>query len=164
MEMGEQLDVYDPLVNQESLVLYLIKDGEGWVKISSDEPVVGTQLIPWLQMSHDCRPLLKRQVNLGERLTYHVKQEESPGNSYKVVPSEWAVVKVTHYEPSDLVELPEFRGITIAYCERQPLSAEEMAAMSYEIISQVSVDSFGGDEAAYQRFLQSEASHQYVRD
>ncbi|HAG83750.1 MAG TPA: hypothetical protein DCL61_22025 [Cyanobacteria bacterium UBA12227] len=161
--MIEELDTYDPLADKETLVLYLIQEGNKWVKISSDEPVVGTQLIPLLQMSHDSRPILKRKVTLGERLTYHVKQEGSPWNSYNVVPSEWVVVKVTHYEPSDLAELPDFRGITIAYCERQPLSPEEIERMSYEIISKVSVDSFGGDEDAYQRFLESEESHKYVR-
>lgn len=163
MEMVEELDIYDPLADKESLVLYLIKDDDKWVKITSDEPVVGTQLLPLLQMSHDYRPLLKRKVNLGERLTFHVKQEGSPWHTYKVVPSEWVVIKVTHYEPSDLAEIPEFREIKIAYCERQPLSNEEIEAMSYEIISKVSVDSFGGDEEAYKRFLASEESKKYVR-
>ena len=35
--------------------------------------------------------------------------------------------------------------------------------MTYEIVSQVSVDSFGGDKEAYQQFLASQESKQYVR-
>jgi hypothetical protein len=160
---AEGLETYDPLADKETLVLYLIQEDDKWVEISSDEPVIGTQLMPLLQMSYDYRPLLKRQVKLGERLTYHVKQEKSPWNAYKVVPSEWVVTKVTQYEPSDLAELPEFRGVAIAYCERQPLSPEQIEAMSYEIVSQVSVDSFGGDREAYEKFLASEESKKYVR-
>jgi hypothetical protein len=59
--------------------------------------------------------------------------------------------------------MPEFRDVQIAYCERQPLTPEEAEAMTYEIVSQVSVDSFGGDKEAYQQFLASQESKQYVR-
>jgi hypothetical protein len=83
-----------------------------------------------------------------------------------VVPSDWVVVKVFRYE-ADLSEiegeLPEFRDVQIAYCSRQPLTPEEAEAMTYEIVSKVSVDSFGGDREAYQKFLASEQSKPYVQ-
>lgn len=159
----EDPEIYDPLANKSTLVIYMIQSGDKWVEINSDELAIGNQMVRNLRLSYDHRPIHKRGVKIGERLTYHVRQEGSPWNTYKVVPSEWAIARVTHYEPSDLEELPEFRGITIAYCVRQPLSPEEVDAMSYEIVSKVSVDSFGGDEEAYQKFLTSEQSKGYVR-
>jgi hypothetical protein len=39
--------------------------------------------------------------------------------------------------------MPEFGDVQIAYCDRQPLTPEEAEAMTYEIVSPVSVDSFG---------------------
>jgi hypothetical protein len=43
------------------------------------------------------------------------------------------------------------------------LTPEEAEAMTYEIVSKVSVDSFGGDREAYQKFLASEQSKPYVQ-
>jgi hypothetical protein len=40
---------------------------------------------------------------------------------------------------------------------------EEIEAMTRETISKVSVDSFGPNEEAYQRFLASEQSKEYVQ-
>jgi len=93
----------------------------------------------------------------------HVKKQGSPWKAYSIVPSDWVVTKVVQYEPFSLGELPEFRGVTIAYCERQPLSREEIEAMTRETISKVSVDSFGPNEEAYERFLASEPSKEYVQ-
>ena len=159
----ELFETYDPLEKAPTLTLYMLKDGEEWARISSDEPVIGTQLTRLLQMSQDSRPILKRLVSNGERLTYHVKKQGSPWKAYSIVPSDWVVTKVVQYEPFSLGELPEFRGVTIAYCERQPLSPEEIEAMTRETISKVSVDSFGPNEEAYQRFLASEPSKEYVQ-
>jgi hypothetical protein len=39
----------------------------------------------------------------------------------------------------------------------------EIEAMSYEVLPQVSVDSFDGDEEAYPHFLESEEVKRYVR-
>jgi hypothetical protein len=162
----EDIELYDPLASKSTLSLYLVKEQEKWVQIESKELVIGKQLTRLLQLSHDSRPLLKRQVKLGERLTYHVKKEGSPWKAYLVVPSDWVVVKVFRYE-ADLSEiegeLPEFRDVQIAYCSRQPLTPEEAEAMTYEIVSKVSVDSCGGDREAYQKFLASEQSKPYVR-
>lgn len=164
MTIAEELfETYDPLEKAPTLTLYLLRVGEEWIRISSDESVVGTQLTRLLQMSQDSRPVLKRKVNIGERLTYHVKKEGSPWKVYDVVPSDWIVTKVVQYEPLDLSELPEFKGVTIAYCERQPLQPEAVKAMTRETITKVSVDSFGGDEEAYQSFLDSEGSKEYVK-
>ncbi|MGL5065940.1 MAG: hypothetical protein ACRC62_38720 [Microcoleus sp.] len=162
----EELELYDPLENKSTLTLYLIKEGEKWVPIESKELVIGKQLTRLLQFSHDSRPLLKRKVKVGERLTYHVKKEGSPWKTYLVTPSDWVVVNVFRYE-ADLSEikgdLPEFRDVQIAYCDRQPLTPEEAEAMTYEIVSKVSADSFGGDKEAYQQFLASQQSDRYVR-
>lgn len=153
----------DPLEKAPPLMLYLLKAGEEWVQISSDESVIGTQFTRLLRMSQDCRPSLKRKVNTGERLTYHVKKAGSPWKTYDVIPAEWVVTKVVQYEPSDLSELPEFKGMTIAYCERQPLSPEAIKTMTRETITKVSVDSFSGDREAYQRFIDSEHSKGYIK-
>jgi hypothetical protein len=163
---AEEIELYDPLASKSTLSLYLVKEQEKWVQIESKELVIGKQLTRLLQLSHDSRPLLKRQLKLGERLTYHVKKEGSPWKAYLVVPSDWVVVKVFRYE-ADLSEiegeLPEFRDVQIAYCSPQPLTPEEAEAMTYEIVSKVSVDSFGGDREAYQKFLASEQSKPYVQ-
>lgn len=162
----EELELYDPLENKSTLSLYLVKKGEKWVPIESKELVVGKQLTRLLQLSQNSRPLLAHKVKLGERLTYHVKKEGSPWKAYLVVPSDWVVVKVFRYD-ADLSEiegeLPEFRDVQIAYCERQPLPKEQIEAMTREIISKVSIDSFGGDKDAYQKFLASQEAKEYVR-
>ncbi len=76
------------------------------------------------------------------------------------------MVQVFQYE-ADLSEvegdMPEFRDVQIAYCDRQPLTPDEAETMTYEIVSQVSVDYVGGDKGAYQQFLTSQQSKQYVR-
>lgn len=166
MTLAEDLELYDPLKNKSSLALYMIQQGQKWVEISSEELVIGQQCTRILEAAYDSRPLFKRKVKVGERLTYHVKKAGSPWETYIVTPSDWVVVKVFRYE-ADLSEveseLPEFRDVQIAYCQRQPLSEEEISAMSYEIVSQVSIDSFGGDEEAYQKFLDRPESQRYVR-
>ncbi|MEG4457086.1 hypothetical protein [Microcoleus sp. N9_A1] len=112
--------------------------------------------------------VLSSSISIGslEKWYYHVKKEGSPWKAYLVTPSDWVVVRVFRYE-ADLSEvegdMPEFRDVQIAYCERQPLAPEEAEAMTYEIVSQVSVDSFGGDKEAYQQFLASQESKQYIR-
>lgn len=166
MELAEELELYDPLKTKGSLILYMIQKGQDWVEIASEELAIGQQYTRILEASQDYRPLLKRRVKVGERLTYHVKKEGSPWETYIVTPSDWVVVNVFRYE-ADLSEveseLPEFRDLQIAYCQRKPLSEEEVAAKSYEVVSQVSVDSFGGDEEAYRKFLDRPESHSYVR-
>ena len=73
-------------------------------------------------MSQDSRPILKRQVSNGERLTYHVKKQGSPWKAYNIVPSDWVVTKVVQYEPLDLGELPEFRGVNYPTARSRGLS------------------------------------------
>lgn len=118
----ELFETYDPLEKAPTLTLYMLKDGEEWARISSDEPVIGTQLTRWLQMSQDSRPILKRLVSNGERLTYHVKKQGSPWKAYNIVPSDWVVTKVVQYEPFDLGELPEFRGVNYPTARSRGLS------------------------------------------
>ena len=136
-----------------TLTIYMVQEGEKWVEIESQDPVIGQQLTKVLQVSQDNRPLLKRRVKSGERLTYHVKADNG---KYVVTPSEWVVVKTFSYDldfSSLEDESPEFKDVQIAYCARIPLSEEELKERSYDIVTKVSVDSFGGDEDAYQRYL-----------
>lgn len=156
------MDYYDPLENAPTLVLYLAKDGEDWVQIDSIDPVIGSQLTRVLQVSHDYRNKSERRVRVGERLTYSQPQEDSPWKAYNITPSDWVVSKVVRHEPQDLSELPEFQGVTIAYCERQPLSVEEKNRMTRSTVSAVSIDSFGGDREAFESFLATDAAKQYV--
>jgi hypothetical protein len=55
------------------------------------------------------------------------------------------------------------REVVIAYCQRKPLSLEEFKEAIYDNKVKVSVDSFGGDEEAYQKFLESDATKGYVQ-
>jgi hypothetical protein len=99
-----------------TLTLYLVKKGEKWVRITSDDLVVGTQLTRLLQMSQDSRPIENQKVNPGDRLTYHRKKDAT---TYEVIASDWVVVSVSKYNPEE--EGEEFGGVAIAFCERQPI-------------------------------------------
>lgn len=134
--------------------LYLAKSGERWVDLNSEEPAIGkNKLTRMLNLRYDSRPSHKRGVRVGERLFYHQKLDGESRHTSRVIPTEWVVTKVVHYEASDLSELPEFAEAIIAYCERQPLPPEEVEALSYDVVSRVSADSFGGDVERYREFL-----------
>lgn len=119
------------LGHRPSLQIYLVKEGEKWLPIESVEPVIGSQLTRVLQLSHDSRKPQDRGAEIGERLTYHEPSEVG----YWVRPSEWVVIKVFCYEAdiTGLSELPEFRDIEIAYCEKRALLPVEIEELSYEI-------------------------------
>ncbi len=66
--------------------------------------------------------------------------------------SDWEVVRVETYS-SDL-PMGKYDMIVICYCRYNPINAP-LHPMPQR---QVSVDSFGGDEAAYQQWLESQKS------
>lgn len=153
----QELEVYDPLEDKPTLILYLAKENEKWVKISSDDPVVGTQLSAVLNTTWaSSLPVEKRSARVGERLTY-TQYFSDNSRTYKTVPSEWVVVKLVQYEPSDLMQMPDLHDIVVAYCERQPLSQEEIERFNGYEPQQVcvSLDSFDGDRETFERFCKS---------
>ncbi len=72
----------------------------------------------------------------------------------RTIPTDWVVSEVESYEPS--ADMPGFREVVIAYCERKPLSLQEFKELIYDNNVKVSVDSFGGNEAGYKQFLDKE--------
>ncbi len=149
----EELEIYDPVEGKPMMIIYMAKSGEKWIKLSGDRLVEGV-LTRVLRTSYSYRPIEKCRIKIGERLECHIEEVGNAMRVYSVVPTEWVVVKVERYEPI-LEDIPEFRGIAIAYCEIQ--------AMFYKVIPKISVDSFGGDSEAYHNFLESDEAKRYVR-
>jgi hypothetical protein len=147
------LQEYDPLSKSPTLTIYMAKSGEKWVQISSDDNVVGNQLTRVLSVSHSYQALSDRQVAIGKRLTY---TKETGHNSYDVLLSEWVVTAISKFDADITDGLPEFKDIQIAYCEREPISQEEVNAQSYKVSPSISVDSFGGDRDAYEKYKNKE--------
>ncbi len=84
----QELTVCDPLEDKPTLVLYLAKEDEKWVRISSDDPAVGTQLSAVLNTTWASSfPIEKRTARIGERLTYTQYFSEN-SRQYKTLPSE----------------------------------------------------------------------------
>ncbi|MGD1850941.1 MAG: hypothetical protein ACFCBU_10150 [Cyanophyceae cyanobacterium] len=69
-----------------------------------------------------------RTVDVGERLTKHEKVGDW---QCKVIPDEWVVVEVERFDPSERSR--EFTDVVLAYCERQPLSPQEVEERSYVV-------------------------------
>ena len=74
--------------------------------------------------------------------------------SSRAIPTDWIVSHVERYEP-DLQNMPLFREVIIAYCEKKPMTIEEYKSLVYEREGQVSAESFGGNEQHYQEWLKS---------
>ncbi len=140
---------YGHLADRETLVIYMTKtDGES-VTVSGDLLTNG-RITRILQESYDFRPIHKRQVEIGERLTVSASV---PGKlAARTIPTDWVVTSTETYEPTD--NIPGFKEIVVAYCEQIPLSLEEFRKAVYDSGVTVSLDSFGGDEQAYQQFLE----------
>lgn len=141
------------LDNQATLIIYMVKKGEQWVRhsgglIEKDET---TRLI---RASYDYQAVEKRQYEqeIGRRL-YSTANGASIRSS-RAVPTDWVVSHVERYEP-DLQNMPIFREVIIAYCEKKPMSLEEYKSLIYEREPQVSLESFGGNEQLYQEWLES---------
>lgn len=156
----EELEVYDHLANKKTLVIYMAAEGEKWVHLAGGMLTNG-RLTRILQDSYDYRPVHQRKVEIGTRLTCSAEVPGTTLRTSRTFPTDWVVVNVETYEPT--IDVPGFREVAIAYCERQPLSLEEFKAAIYDNNVKVSVDSFGGDEEAYQRFIASNEAKGYVQ-
>jgi hypothetical protein len=146
----EAYEVYDHLADCPSLVIYMtLHEGES-VTVSGDLLTNG-RITRILQDSYDFRPIHKRRVEIGERLQVSAS---IPGKlAARTIPTDWVVTSTETYEPTG--DIPGFREVVIAYCEQIPLSLEEFRKAIYSSRAVVSLDSFGGDEQAYQRYLES---------
>ena len=144
------MEVYDHLADRETLVIYMTRDEGVSIPLSGGMLTQGrdTRI---LKDSYDYRPIHQRNVRVGERLTCSA---ETSGFSCRVLPTDWVVTEVENYEPTQ--DIPGFREIVIAYCDRQSLSLEEFKAWIYDTGVTVSADSFGGDEQAYQEWLETQ--------
>jgi hypothetical protein len=80
------------------------------------------------------------------------------GHSTHYRPSDWEVVRVETYTPDIPTPASTFDEIVLCYCQYSPIDAP-LKPMPER---QVSLDSFGGDEEAYQRWLESEQGKQYA--
>ena len=80
-----------------------------------------------LRESYDWRSLDQNTTEVGERLT---KSLDLGGWRRRIVPSEWVVSRVEDYAPTGDAE---FVCVRIAYCARQPLTAEEQEQLTYEV-------------------------------
>lgn len=143
-------EIYDHLADRETLIVYMTKHEEQSITIDGSLLVMG-RCTRILQDSYDFRPVHKRQVKIGERLT--VSANIGGGLKTRTIPTDWVVTEAETYEPKN--EIPGFREIIIAYCEQVPLSLDEFRKAIYDSGVVVSLDSFGGDEAAYDKYLQS---------
>lgn len=111
--------------NKGTLVIYLCAEDEEWIVTPSGDDTLdsSTRVI---HESYDWSP--DRTVELGERLTKHEQVGEW---ECKVIPDEWVVVEVERFDPSEYSR--EFSDVVLAYCERQPLSPEEVERQSYVV-------------------------------
>lgn len=141
------------LDNKATLIIYMVKEGEEWIRhsggfIEKDEK---TRLI---RANYDWQPLDKRQYEqeIGCRL-YTTAFGAKPSSS-RSIPTDWVVCHVERYEP-DIQNMPLFREVIIAYCEKQPMTLEEYKSLIYDREPKVSAESFGGNEQRYQEWLQS---------
>jgi hypothetical protein len=106
-----------------TLVIYMCAEDQRWILAPSDDDTQDsyTRVI---QESYSWDA--SKTARVGERLTKH----EIVGiGERRVIPSEWVVVEVETYEPSH--DQNGFGRVTIAYCQRQPLSDEETEQQSY---------------------------------
>jgi hypothetical protein len=155
-----EIEVYDHLEGKETLVIYMAKSGEGRIRLSGGM-LTQDRETRILRDSYDYRPVHKRKVEIGERVMCSASVSGSTLRTTRTIPTDWVVTEVETYEPS--ADIPEFREVVIAYCERQPLTLEEFKDAIYDNNVKVSVDSFGGDEEAYRKFVESQAAKGYVQ-
>ena len=89
-----------------------------------------------------------RPTEFIRRDALHGSQEQSGSTHYRK--GDWEVSRVESYTP----ELPmgKYDEIVICYCQYSPIDAP-LKSMPER---QISVDSFGGDVAAYERWLESQ--------
>ncbi|MBW4507801.1 MAG: hypothetical protein KME64_14990 [Scytonematopsis contorta HA4267-MV1] len=141
-------EVYDYLDERETLVIYMTKDEGESINLGGDL-LINERCTRILQDSYDFRPVHKRQVKIGERL--RVSASIAGRVAARTIPTDWVVTETETYEPKQ--DIPGFREIVVAYCEKVALSLEEFRNAIYDSGVSVSLDSFGGDEQAYQKYL-----------
>jgi hypothetical protein len=154
------LEVYDYLAGKETLILYMTQSGEGRIPLSGGL-LTQDRNTRILRDAYDYRPVHKRQVVIGERLMCSAVVPGQTLQTRRTIPTDWVVTSVETYEPS--ADIPGFREIAIAYCERKPLSLEEFKALIDDNNVKVSADSFASEEEAYDRFSGSENIKGYVQ-
>lgn len=115
----EELEVYDHLADKETLIIYMARSGEGRITLSGGM-LTQDRNTRILRDSYDYRPVHKRKVNVGERLMCSAVVPGQTLQTRRTIPTDWVVSEVERYEPS--ADIPGFREIIIAYCDRQPLS------------------------------------------
>jgi hypothetical protein len=155
-----EIEVYDHLEGKETLIIYMTKSEEGRITLSGGM-LTQCRNTRILRDSYDYRPVHKRKVEVGERLMCSAVVPGQVLQTRRAIPTDWVVTEVEAYEPT--VDIPGFREVVIAYCERKPLTLEEFKDSIYDNNVKVSVDSFGGDEEVYNRFLSSEKAKGYVQ-
>lgn len=155
-----EIETYDHLADKETMIIYMAKSGEDKITLSGGM-LTQDRNTRILRDSYDYRPIHKRKVEVGERLMCSAVVAGQTLQTRRTIPTDWVVSEVETYEAT--VDIPEFREVVIAYCERKPLSLEEFRDAISDNNVKVSIDSFGGDEEAYRRFLDNEKVKEYVQ-
>lgn len=155
-----EIETYDHLEGKETLVIYMTKSGEDKITLSGGM-LTQDRNTRILRDSYDYRPVHKRKVEVGERLMCSAVIPFQTLQTRRTIPTDWVVSEVESYAPT--IDIPGFREIVIAYCEHKPLSLEEFRDLIHDNNVKVSIDSFGGDEEAYKRFLDSKKVKEYIQ-
>jgi hypothetical protein len=117
-----EMEVYDHLAGKPSLVVYMIKQGEGFVTLPGGL-VSNSSSTRILKESYDYRSD-RKLPEIGYRLTVGKTFTTKSGERIaRDIPTEWVVTSVERYEASE--DNPAYREIIMALCESQPLSLED---------------------------------------
>ena len=113
------------MTNKGALIIYLCAEGQEWILVPSNDETQDsyTRVI---HESYSWKP--GSTASVGDRLTKH---EIVSHDERRVIPDQWVVVEVQDFEPSEYAS--EFNQIVLAYCERQPLSPQEVEELSYVV-------------------------------
>ncbi|MGD1904211.1 MAG: hypothetical protein ACFB9N_18450 [Geitlerinemataceae cyanobacterium] len=114
------------------LIVYLCAEDQEWILVPSGD---GTQDSYTRVIQESYSWDASQTASVGERLTKH---EIVGARERRVIPSEWIVTEVESYNP--LGDRQGFGTVVLAYCERQPLTAEESEEQSY--VTDVQVPAF----------------------
>lgn len=117
--------------------------GESFYRVANARSV--PSLIKTIAEHYDCSD--KPAPSPGYRLT-----ETIPEDRESFRDSGWEVIRVEEYTSPDDAE---FDSICVCYCAYKPLEAEDQWTKKARRIAP-SLDSFGGDKAAYEQWLESQ--------
>jgi len=126
------------------------KDQPGWKGRKFAHTGIGTYILAEHFYSN-------QTPKVGDRITEFVKLEEHidpeyPGASTHCKTGDWEVARIEEYTPE--IPLSDFDSIFICYCHYIPINAS-LRPLPPRIIS---LDSFGGDEKAYQEYMESKTA------